>query len=152
MLARLDKHSRSFLAALAERHPEWVSYARVDTDEWNTRPYVVIEVPAPTGADLAHILTITTDNDEVTVAMDHYHSHFAWPTAYESLGNPYTDALEFIDRLAREEIAVWSEWDGAAWHGSSCGGPDDLTNAFNKSLLTFRARSWKGSLNRDKQL
>jgi len=142
-----------FSATVAEEifasYPEWRSRAR-EEDAQDGSTYLYIEVPAPAAADTTHGLEINTDNEEVTVSFDFYHSHFdRWKV--QQPGFEHQAALPFVQALLSESVAVASWWQGEQWCGScqlAAGEEPELTVAqeFNR----IRVRSWQGSRNEDR--
>jgi hypothetical protein len=138
----LDGFSVGFATALFAVYPEWESVAEMDSDSGQTGHYLLLRVQPPKGARAAHPLIIHSDNDEVTVGFDHYHSHFDWPPADEEAG-----PLKFIQDILDERLAVLSFWDGEQWKGSyvlSAGADKSKHGAPGADRAIVR--SWKGSL------
>lgn len=134
---------------LFARFPEWRQYAKSEA-EADGKPFVRLDVPAPTGANAHCGLVISTANGEVTIEFDYYHSHFD-----DMVGNGTNvgteAALDLIAQLLAEKVAAVSWWHGEDWRGSTLieAGEkpklDDFTGPFNR----IRIRSWKGTLNAD---
>ncbi len=135
---------------LFSAHPEWRPLAKWLPPSDGDHAYLYVEVPSPESADLAHPLYITTENSEVTVGIDYYHSHFD-EFEEQSRDSESPDALNFIDGVISEEICLCSWWDDDQWRGSSqcriAESPEALgiSGPFNK----LRIRSWRGSYDRD---
>ena len=148
-IVKLDNFSDTFSAQLFERFPEWRELAKVESSEDGTG-YLKLEVAAPTGANVASGLTLTTDNSELTIGFDYYHAHY-----FEQVGDGVhfgTDyALYFLSQLLSEKVSVVSWWLGSDWVAFSTieeGKPlmdDSLIGAYDH----VRIRSWKGTLNED---
>ena len=139
----LDPFSREFAAALFAAHPDWRTLARTEVAADESR-YLVVEVPAPSGTDLAQALWIHTDAEEVTIGLDHHHAHFEWP--------PRTgrSPLSFIDDLIAERWMITTGLRDDGWVCWSSSGPakEDI-ETLGQIATRIRVRSWKGSLDRD---
>ena len=139
-------------AVAAEIHasfPEWQAYSREEeADDGST--YLLVSVPAPADANTVHGLTISTDNEEVTVSFDFYHSHFdQW--SVRRVGYEHEAALPFVQALFREGVGAASWWNGKQWVGScqvQAGEPAQMPVA--KEYTHVRVRSWRGKLNADR--
>lgn len=147
----LDDFSGRFSTALFAAHPGWKSLAKMDRNAESSSHSLVVVVQAPEAAHAAHPLAVYTDNEEVTVAFDHYHLHFDWPSFDEEHGNP----LKFISDLLQERLAVASVWMEDRWAGSqilSAGdGPEGLRHVpagADRAVI----RSWHGTLNAEYRL
>lgn len=128
--------------------PAWSVYAVSETYK-NSKPYLVVTVPAPHEANTSLPLRISTWDEEVTVDFDHYHSHFArWNP--EDGDDIHKSALLFVQAVLSEEIAAASWWQGD--HCKVCsqlkpGAP--LKPRFNVAFTRVRVRSWLGTHNVD---
>ncbi len=148
----LDDFSRSVAERLFVQFPDWRELAQIERAEDGTS-YLLLEVAAPTDASAACGLTVTTDNGEVTVGFDYYHGHFFGQIGDgEHFGTDY--ALHFMSRLLNEEIAVVSWWlagNLVAFSTIENGKAlmdDDLVGKHDQE----RVRSWKGTLNADRNV
>jgi len=125
--------------------PKWRALLRTGTADDGT-PFEVLEVPAPLGSDAAAGLLVSTANGEITVGFDVYHSHFEdW--AGEA------GALDLIQKIVMERVAVVSWWSGGRWCGSSSLDADAQPGmpswAASQGVDRIRVRSWRGALNAD---
>jgi hypothetical protein len=129
--------------------PDWRAFSREERNHDGTL-YLVVEVPPPAEANTLLGLVVSTDNDEVTVAFDYYHSHFDEWSSNDDWAHQYA-ALPFVQGLLSETIAVTSWWRGNEWRGSSQqlagtdAEPDHITD-----FSRIRVRSWKGTFNDDR--
>jgi len=142
-----------FSAAIADEifasYPEWRSRAREETAQ-DGSTYLYVEVPAPAAANTTHGLEINTDNEEVTVSFDFYHSHFdCWKV--RDHGFEHQAALPFVQAVLSERVAVASWWLDERWCGScqlTADEEPDLTDV--RDFNRIRVRSWQGSRNEDR--
>jgi hypothetical protein len=150
-LPSMNAFSEAVSEALFAAFPHWRPLARTESSEEGDS-YLVVEVPALAEADVQRGLLILTSNEEITVGFDFYHSHFNGSISDgEAFG--MEAALEFIQRVIAEEIAVVSWWLDEKLRGSAQidagASPATVTwgslGAFNR----IRVRSWRGSLNAD---
>jgi len=143
-----DRHAAAFAAALFRRWPEWRRLARVE--HWpEGADWLVIELPAPEGADLAGPLEIEAAHGDVTVFFDHGHAHFA-----VDADAPATIArvLDTIDAILCGDVLCLSETDGKrarAIHflrrdGSRFGYSVEALGAPGDDF-PLRIRSWHGA-------
>jgi hypothetical protein len=148
----MDAFSLATAAEIFSSFPEWRSLAREERDDQGDA-FLVIEVPAPVGADVEHGLVLDTAREEVTVAFDCYHTHFdSWLEGNE----PYEagSALDFVNGILEERVAVLSWWSGHQWRGSSqmpagaCLHSPSGISRFDR----VRIRSWNGTLNADMEI
>ena len=125
--------------------PEWRAHSR--EEEYNGECYFVVELAAPLLSDLADPLRIDTHNDEVTVSLDYYHSHFD----YFGEGEAHEDALHFIRDVLEERTGIVSWWAGEKWRGSSVLRAGEMLEPAEHMAgsTRVRVRSWHGRLNRD---
>jgi hypothetical protein len=100
----------------------------------------------PDASRLESVFYISTDNEEVTVGFDRYHSHFKWPAEYSDWRvNPLT----FIDALLHDRIVVKVGEKAGKWTGSSVLEADEepeLSGMEKDHVVTLR--SWSGRLDR----
>lgn len=145
---QLDEFSGAFARALFAGHPEWVGYARVEIADDGETPDLVLEVPSPHSEMGSPKLLVYTQDSEVTVSFDFYHSHFDWPANdLDMISNPLT----FIDAVINEEVAAVSGWIDGKWAGSWLIRKDEPIASPDKMrpMETIRVRSWCGTLNQD---
>lgn len=136
---------------LFREFPEWRAFAREETAD-DGAPFLVVEVPAPSAANVEYGLVIDTSNNEVTVGFDGYHSHFDdCVGGGEHFG--MDAAVEFIKQIVSERVSVLSWWAGDAWRGSAqlkAGAAPAIPPWTTASDIDrVRVRSWNGSLNYD---
>jgi hypothetical protein len=148
--ARLDRFSERFAGVLFQRFPDWRQFEKVTPIEGQALGYLVVQVPASPFAMLERGLGIYTYDEEVTVALDHGHSHFNWPLAPEEAGNAWSDPLVFIEDILEERVGVVSWWKDDKWQGSSTflKGENPGWERHDPSNR-IRLRSWQGTLNAD---
>jgi hypothetical protein len=143
-LSTLDSFSARFGQELFGLYPQWREFARAEPVEGSVKCCLIVEVPPPSGADIQHPLWISTERDEVTVGLDHYHMHFDWP-AREQVWS--VDPMLFIAALLAEEVVVVSHWHGEQWTGSNSGEWQQQVDV--SPGVRARVRSWNGRRNRD---
>jgi hypothetical protein len=142
-----------FSAEVAEEifasYPEWKPFARVEESSDGTM-YLYVEVPSPALAQVEHGLTINTDNEEVTVSFDFYHSHFdSWKVREPDF--EHQAALLFVQAVLSEEVAVASWWQGQEWRGScQVFAGESPTPGVTQDFNRIRVRSWRGKRNEDR--
>jgi hypothetical protein len=140
--------------ALFAVFPDWRSFARTGIGD-NGEPCVIVEVPAPSEANVEHGLFIERSTDEITVSFDCYHAHFEqWEGKDDLTGAG--GALDFIRKIVSERLVVLSWWDGERWCGSAqieVGAPAEVPEwAIPGSFDRVRVRSWGGALNADRDV
>lgn len=144
----MDDFSQKTADQLFARFPEWRKFARVEKSD-DGRTFLIVEVPAPSEANVEHGLIIDTAGAEVTVSFDAYHCHFdSWTGDGDHFGT--TAAGYFVEQLVTERIAVVSWWNDETWRGSGqveAGAPSG--KPFGQDFNRTRVRSWKGTLNAD---
>ncbi len=101
----MNNFSTSAAAEIFASYPEWRTYAREETHEGTT--YLVVEVPAPSVANVEHGLRIDTYNDEITVCFDFLHYHFYTWNVPEP-GFESEAALPFVQGILSESVGVAS--------------------------------------------
>ena len=146
-LEALDDFSSDFAKHLFSVFPDWILLAKSERAEGALLDYLVVEVPPSPQADPASTLLIHTDNQEVTVGFDHFHTHF-----FAGENASYSEILKFIASILGDELASVSEWHGDKWYGSwtlERAEVDDLSTAGLGPGSRIRVRSWNGSLDRD---
>ena len=149
-LERLDAFSRQVARVLFAKYPGWRTHAKVEQAHGGAG-YLSVEVPAPASAAAAHGLTVSTEDEVVTVGFDWFHTHFyAGVGDGDRFGTDY--AYHFIEELLNERFAVISWWqdDQCTTYSTRRDGtnamPDDLIGPHNR----VRIRSWNGALNEDR--
>jgi hypothetical protein len=141
-LGQLNWHSRSFAVELFRAHPDWRQFGRVERLINKALGYLIVEVAGPSGSRLDHPLLITTDNEEVTISLDHFHQHFDWPPQ-----NHLLDPLLFLATLLCDEMAVVSYWKDGKWVESTVLDADE--QAIPEPGIMVRVRSWNGTRDLD---
>ncbi|MCC7412608.1 MAG: hypothetical protein IT495_13395 [Gammaproteobacteria bacterium] len=139
-----EQAADEFLAAF----PEWREFARSEQRD-DGSSYFVLQIDPPAQAAVEHGLLVHTDNDEVTVGFDFYHSHFdSMVGDGEHFGT--TAAVALVRQIVSERVAVVSWWLGESWAGSSQIEAGAQPSAkFVKDYSRIRVRSWKGTFNAD---
>lgn len=131
----LNDFSQGFADRLFAKHPEWRQYVDESSAE-----VLAIEVPSPNTCARTG-LCIDTDDDEVTVGFDRFHSHF-FGRGDEEI---YDAALAFIDGILSEAVVVLVYHEGERWAKSMC--VDSLDPwPHPEPGQTRVVRSWKGTL------
>ena len=125
--------------------PKWRALLRTGTADDGT-PFEVLEGPAPPGSDAAAGLFVSTADGEITVGFDVYHSHFDDWSGDDG-------ALDLIQRIVMERVAIVSWWSGGRWCGSDAldagEQPGMPSWAATQGVDRIRVRSWRGALNAD---
>ena len=148
---QLNEHSKIFALALFSTHPSWREYAAMAASTDGDGMVLIVTVPAPESSRAEYPLTIDTDNDEVTVGFDKYHSHFDWPSSDEGHGNP----LCFIDDIIKERTVVVSVWSGEKWALSTTLDASKSVDEISRipdAATVAKLRSWTGKYSRDEHL
>ena len=148
MDSTMTPFSTKIASEILSDFPKWKDFAKEEPDKGGST-FFLIEVPAPLGSNADHDLIIETENDEVTVSFDYYHSHFdSWHVEVE--GREDLAARTFVDGLFEESIFVASWWEGKAWQGSCQTHQGEMpTFGIPRDFDRIRIRSWHGNLNED---
>ncbi len=141
----MDEFSAAIAEELFADFPEWRIFAQeLKADDGSQ--YLVVEVPSPKEADTPNGILITTNDTEITVSFDGYHSHFRhWRTTEPA--DYYRAAYVFVRSILNESVAIAS-----CWNGERCLGASQVINGelfhmhFNFSRI--RVRSWRGRHNK----
>jgi hypothetical protein len=136
--------SETTIEAILAAFPDWKPFVRQERGR-NGDVYAIVEAPAPAVANTADGLWITTENDEVTVWFDRFHSHF---DCWEVMSNGDA-ASSFVEDLLNERIVVASTWRGDEWLSAwpeRAGDPVETP----PSGIRLRIRSWRGRFNEDR--
>jgi hypothetical protein len=145
----MDRFSAQFAEELLAAFPEWRPFAREEQRD-NGSSYFLLEIDPRVQASVDHGLRIHTDNEEVTVGFDFYHSHFDSSVGDgENFGA--AAAIEFARQIVSERIAVFSWWLDKSWKGSGqIEAGAQPTASFAMEYNRLRVRSWKGTFNADR--
>jgi hypothetical protein len=147
----LNEHSKTFASVLFSAHPSWREYAAMAASTVSEGMVLIVTVPPPESSQAEYPLTIDTDNDEVTVGFDKYHSHFYWPESDDEYENP----LRFIEGILEERTVVVSIWSGEKWALSTTldasKGVEDVGHIPDAATVA-KLRSWTGKYSRDEHL
>ena len=148
-LSRLNDFSRRFARTLLAAFPDWQAYAVVGEAD-DDGGVLLVEVPSPPSAAEKHPLRISTEDDEITVGFDYYHTHLN-PYTKDEEAERFREALSFIHDLVSENICVASWWSGEDWRGSTTVDTRSLPVApsWAQSAERLRVRSWCGTHDRD---
>jgi hypothetical protein len=145
--SELNAFSATFARELFSLRPSWRQFALVDTSQNEEGNFLVVKLDPPVESRSSRPLAIYTNNDEVTVEFDVYHSHFYWPGDDEFFGNP----IKFVDDIIDERLIVVSFWAGEKWAGSrtmvATQRLEDLDIPSTASVA--KLRSWKGRYSTD---
>jgi hypothetical protein len=144
-LDKLNPFSRSVFDELSKSFPDLASKAVNDDNEKVATGSLLIEF-SPDASRPDSVFWISTDNEEVTIGFDQYHSHFDWPAEYSDWQmNPLT----FIDALLHDRILVEVWKKAGQWTGSSvleANGEPDISGMEKDHVVILR--SWSGGLDR----
>ena len=136
----LDEYSAEAAAKIFASYPEWRSLAAAEEG------MLVIRVPCP--IDGRPELVINTDDEELTLSYDRWHSHFEdWSEGSREM--LYCDAYACARAILSEEIVVAVHMSGTRWSGSR------LLNAGEEPPepgvgQTVYVRSWLGTYDAEK--
>ena len=149
----LNAYSQRFAAVLFAAYPRWHEFATVDTTEGVDEGALLVEISPPETAvrrELRGPLRISTDEQQITVGFDVYHTHFNRYAA-ELEAEAFADALAFLEDLLAERIAVASWWDCDEWRGSTtvATGAELSTPEWARAAKAVRVRSWRGTYDQD---
>lgn len=119
----LSDFSRLCAERILTVHPEWAEFARVVDAEHPDGGIVRFEVPSQSVVH-THTLFISTDDDELTVGLDNYHTHFEpyAPTDEEVVD----EALDFIQGILEERYLIAVLMKEQDWRGSRVVEPGGL--------------------------
>ena len=139
----MDEFSSRIAGELFEDFPEWRLFSREGQD--GEGRFLVVEVPAPDEADTLHGLRVTTNDHEVTVTFDFYHSHFGnWRPIVQDEEDG--SAIGFVRSILNESVAVASWWKDERCLGSCQVINGELSEMFPE-FTRCRVRSWRGLYN-----
>ena len=141
----MNAFARLFADRLFQAFPEWRGLSRVDSEG-----YLIVEVPPPSGSQVAGALCVSTADDEVTVFVDAYHDHFSWPID-EGVASSYEDPITFIREILAETLVVVSWWNDGEWRGSTAQPASETVKPWDGREATThaRVRSWNGTFDRE---
>lgn len=146
MDAHLTSYSKRFSEFLRRKAPDLHGAMRpaVDKDGKPTG-FLLGELPAP-NARASTPLWITTEDDEITVGFDAFHTHFAaWdgPTSEEQ---SFAGAISLARDIIAERALVASWWLEEKWSGSQLVEPGFTPERpqFVAGEAIPRVRSWSG--------
>lgn len=147
-LDSLDAFSRGFAEALFAAYPDWIAHAKFDRATDSGSDYLVVYVPSPPGSHMSPGLYILTEDEEVTVGFDAYHSHFDWPATHDDVA---VDPMALIGAVIDERVAAASVWEGEKWCGSwpEYDGSNVDSDKYRGPGRQLRIRSWRGTLDHD---
>lgn len=110
-----------------------------------------VEVPAPNPH--CHPLTLSTENGEITVGFDSYHTHLGM-FGEQSEADTIQEALALIGRILGEESIAYSLWCGEQCKGSWLDAPDAPVRFQDHFFRQapgdiLQVRSWRGTFDRE---
>ena len=144
-LEALDKFSRQFLEWLCQKRPELADATEVD-ERWTSPTKPLVIRLRPPRAELPE-LELSSENDEVTLWYDRWHEHFAF-LAEQSKEEGFQEALDSLDEILQERVAVTVTMVGDDWRGSHTWSPGEPFPEPPPGGMTYM-RSWKGTFNRE---
>jgi hypothetical protein len=134
----LNEYASEVCRHLLAAFPEWEPLFGEDPDDDGV---LLVRVPSP--ADPALTLNVFTDDDELTIAFDMWHSHIGWPC--ETASEDVAAGLAIINDLMAERMVVAVKLADGKWAESAALAPDEM--AANPGEWSY-VRSWQGSYNR----
>jgi hypothetical protein len=147
----LDDYSEKARAALLASHPDWQPYMSAYPDKETDTSYVLVTIPSP--VDPKRALHFYTADEEITVSFDMYECHFNVLT--NPKGGELNTAIEFAERLMREDLLVASFWKQNEWTGSTTVESNEqvaIPDSFDRNSDLLKVRSWTGRLDREHAL
>jgi hypothetical protein len=144
-LEALDEFSRQFLEWLCQRRPELAEVAEVDENWTSALKPLVIRLHPPQ-ADLPQ-LEISSENDEVSLFYDRWHAHFAF-FADQPDEKGFQEALDCLDEILQERVAIAISMVGDEWRGSGTWPPGESLPEPPTGGRVY-IRSWRGTFNRE---
>ena len=140
----MDDFSASVADEIFADFPEWRIFGKEEVATDGSH-YLVVDVPSPKEADTPDGLVISTYDGEITVSFDFYHSHFdQWRPSEPDDG--YGSALELVQSILNESVAISSWWNGDQWLGSGRVINGELREV-SFEYTRIRVRSWRGRHN-----
>src|SRR6185503_15139846 len=107
---------------LCQRRPELAEVAEVDENWTSALKPLVIRLHPPQ-ADLPQ-LEISSENDEVSLFYDRWHAHFAF-FADQPDEKGFQEALDCLDEILQERVAIAISMVGDEWRGSGTWPPGE---------------------------
>ena len=141
-------YSERFLAFLAREASEWHAAAKPDVEAAGA---YLVEVESPNDNASAS-LWISTEDEEITVGFDAFHSHFeTWH--FDSEEKAFREALALARSIVAEKVLIASWWKDEKWSGSQL---IELGEEVKRSDRTpadacLRIRSWTGKYDREEK-
>jgi hypothetical protein len=120
-------------------------------DKETDSSYSLVTIPSP--ANPKSPLHLFTADGEVTANFDMYERHFNALT--NPTGGELGSAVEFAERLMREDLLVVSFWKQNEWTGSMTVERKQrvtMPDSFDKGSNLMKVRSWTGRLDREHAL
>ena len=137
-LDELNPFAREVATVLFRELPQLRAHARVDDCDHAEPGSLLIELPQPCSGDL---LSITTENQEVTVIFDRWHEHFG--ELEEGTAEQTLAAVAWLRAFFADEVRIVVHMDGEQWRGSSCLPASEFLELGNGT--DSYARSWSGA-------
>jgi hypothetical protein len=109
--------------------------------------FLIAEVPSPNPLAAAP-LWVTTEDDEITVGFDAFHTHFAaWDESTTEVQS-FAGALALAHDITAERVLVASWWLEVKWSGSQLVEPGFSPERpkYVVDSAAARVRSWTGKL------
>ncbi len=141
-------YSERFLAFLAREAPGWRALARADDEDAGA---YMVEVESP-NENASASLWISTQDEEITVGFDAFHSHFeTWH--FESEVVAFSEALALAKDIVTEKQVVASWWKDEKWSGSQLIARGEEVNRSERTPADtcLRIRSWTGKYDREQK-
>lgn len=146
MDSHLTDYSKRFLKYLETNAPDIHRAIQPATDKQG-RPvgFLIAKIEAP-NRNVNAPLSISTEDDEITIGFDAFHAHFGAEESTDSNAESFTKALSLVREIMAERVLVVSWWLDGKWAGSQVAnvGVSPTRPAYVDAKAALRVRSWTG--------
>jgi len=142
----LTDYSARFLMYLKREAPDLSRAIQPARDkEGRLTGSLLAKIEAP-NRHVAAPLSIATENDEVTIGFDAYHTHLENWDSSESEESWFAKAISLVRDIMADRVLIASWWLDEKWCGSQAirSGVDPKRPAYVDTKATLRLRSWTG--------
>ncbi|EKR89871.1 hypothetical protein LEP1GSC163_0386 [Leptospira santarosai str. CBC379] len=143
----LDTLSKYLLDRLSQEKPEWLNFLTFKKNEGENSYHIDVDLIFLSKSFEYCILS--SENDELSVFMDHYHTH-----CYGDNDTMYKQAMDFILDIIKEElVTVSASVSGEKWFYSACIKPNGIEKEIDHIFLEranskIVIQSYQGNFNR----